>query len=907
MKNKLARIFIFVLSILFVISSSCFSVLADTVSKVDFEGVEITKNVSAQKTLNIPEDGRYILDISYKPLKGNGNSIEIEYSLSTATSESLSGEAILPRFWKNATEIMTNASGNQYAPSQIETNELINYCLIDANSNLATPKVFDFKKGIYSILIKGINEEPFLLNDITVKKYKENLTYDDYINTSNHSKDYEGNQIIIEGEEAFIKTSNSLVPKADNSESSLSPASPVKDIMNYIGGSNWSNVGDTLFWNFEAPEDGYYKIGTRFRQSYNLNGNSYRELKIDGITPFEEFSKIDFPYDSNWQYKTLANDNEEYYKVWLTKGPHTLSLTVTLGPLADISKRLENTVLSLGTVYKQMITIMGTTPDVNRDYRFFEQCKDAEEVLKESVASLKEMASELSKLTGKRGDSTSIVLLNTAEVAQRVIDNPYRTQKFKDDFYDNYCSLSSVMYEMQKMSLDLDAIVLSSPNSKDEKTISSFWEQFVFSLKRFIYSFTSDYNTISTQNETAKETITLWLYWGRDQTQVINNLIEESFTPTTNISVNVKIANASLIQAILSGNGPDCSLRTSRTSPVDLAMRGALYPISEFDDFDEVMKRFQKDADIPYRLNDKTYAIPDTQTFYMMFYRKDILAEYGIDVPKTWNDFHNAAKLLSYNNLTVGIPYTKISTLDVPHAGIGALSLYPTLLLQNGGKVYTDDLKATNLSSSLSANVFSEFAELYTDRDYPVSFDFYNRFRTGEMPLGIALYSQYNSLAVAAKEINGLWGMTQLPGVEINDTVNNISAGGGTGSVILNQSKHKEAAWEFLKWWTSADVQYRYSTEIESILGAAERQTTANVEALARLSWAEDDRKALLSQWEKVEEIPEVPGSYYTVRSFDQAFWAVYNNGQNPRNALLKWSSEADDEISRKRAEYGLK
>ena len=318
------------------------------------------------------------------------------------------------------------------------------------------------------------------------------------------------------------------------------------------------------------------------------------------------------------------------------------------------------------------------------------------------------------------------------------------------------------------------------------------------------------------------------------------------------------------------------------------------------------MERFQDGAELPYELNGGCYALPDTQTFYMMFYRKDILDEYGLTVPKTWDEFFNAAKLLSHNNLLVGVPYTKINSLDLPSSGIGSLSLYPTLLLQNKGKIYNDKLTATNLSDSLSIDIFSYFTEFYTDRGLPISYDFYNRFRTGEMPLGIAPYTQYNSLAIAAKEIDGLWEMAPIPGTVVDGVVNNTSAGGGTGSVILNQSKNKKAAWDFLKWWTSAEAQYRYSSDIESILGAAERQATANVEALSRLPWADNDRQALLEQWKNVTEIPEVPGSYYTVRSLDQAFWSVYNNGQNPRSAINTWSREADDEITRKLEEYGM-
>ena len=75
--------------------------------------------------------------------------------------------------------------------------------------------------------------------------------------------------------------------------------------------------------------------------------------------------------------------------------------------------------------------------------------------------------------------------------------------------------------------------------------------------------------------------ISIWVNWGRDQAQVLNNIIAESFTPQHNIAVKVKIVNASLIQAVLSNNSPDLSLRLSRSQPVNLAVRNALYDLTE--------------------------------------------------------------------------------------------------------------------------------------------------------------------------------------------------------------------------------------------------------------------------------------------------------------------------------------
>ena len=122
--------------------------------------------------------------------------------------------------------------------------------------------------------------------------------------------------------------------------------------------------------------------------------------------------------------------------------------------------------------------------------------------------------------------------------------------------------------------------------------------------------------------------------------------------------------------------------------------------------------------------------------------------------------------------------------------------------------------------------------------------------------------------------------------------------------MILEKSQNKEEAWEFLKWWTEAETQIRYNSNVEAILGAVSRVATANVDAFSRLGWDKEHLEILMSQLNEVQEIPEIPGSYYLSRSVDQAFWSVYNGKATVKDALTRWAREADSEIKRKIEEY---
>ena len=251
--------------------------------------------------------------------------------------------------------------------------------------------------------------------------------------------------------------------------------------------------------------------------------------------------------------------------------------------------------------------------------------------------------------------------------------------------------------------------------------------------------------------------------------------------------------------------------------------------------------------------------------------------------------------------MNVYITYTPITAATTLSAGIGSLNIYPTLMLQNGLSLYNDSLTATSMTGVKQVELFDYWTKLYTEFDFQKEADFYNRFRVGVMPLGIAPYSTYVTLYSAAPEIKGRWAVACVPGTKGG---NNAVAGAGSGCAILKKSPNRDNAWEFLKWWTDGETQTRYSNNVESMLGMLGRQQTATVEGIKGLAWDSKDLEVLLEQWSRVVEVPEVPGSYYSSRAVDQAFWSVINDNVNARDAITKWSKVADAEIARKIKEY---
>ena len=854
-------------------------------------------SVSANFTFNIPKTAKYNLMFNYAGLEGTSLDIQVAVYIDGKLLWDDLGDIELLRWWKNsADEWLVDRDGNQVTSEQIESFAFRKQYAYDKSGVEKDYYLFGLTAGAHTVKIVS-KQEPFVLKNITFTAVKDIKSYKETADQLSGKSDYKGQDIVIQGEDASEKSSYTLTAKSDTLSSSVVPHSYSKNVINYIGSSNWSSSWQTIKWNVNIKngDEGLYNIGFHYKQSGVVNGSVYRSLKIDGEYPFEEARDIQFEYGTKWQYMYLSDENGEPCKLYLDEGEHSIELEVTLGPISEYFRQLKSIVEVIGDNYLNIAMITGETPDTNRDYDLFVQIPNLENDFSWAVSELNSLSEQMSVMSEKSSSQYMTTIKGTTRILDQMMETKYLAHTYKSDLYSQYCNLSSLLYEMLDMPLSIDEIRLSAPGS-EEPVYSTFFSQLKYLVSQFISTFASDYDGAVDNDEEYDVTLKLWTTWGRDQTQVLNTLISESFTPKTGIAVNVQITGATVIQGMLTNNAPDLALGVARSNPVNYALRGAVYDLSTFDDFDEVLERFNKGAEEPYRYNGGCYALPDTQGFSVMFYRTDILESLGLGVPETWDDFIEATAVIQRNNMNVYLPE--------PSATTGSLGIYPSMLMQKGIDIYNGDRNRNILDSDSAIEVFTTWTNFYTKYKIPVTSDFYNRFRVGVTPLGIAPYTTYTTLKEMAQDIEGRWKMALIPGTKTENGVSHISSGSGTGCIILNDSKHKDEAWEFLKWWTSADTQYRFSKNVESLLGTVGRVATSNKEAMKNYSWDSGDLEILMEQWNSVEEIPEVPGSYYLTRSVEQSFYAVKNGKSTSSDALIYWSGVANEEITRKIKEY---
>lgn len=84
--------------------------------------------------------------------------------------------------------------------------------------------------------------------------------------------------------------------------------------------------------------------------------------------------------------------------------------------------------------------------------------------------------------------------------------------------------------------------------------------------------------------------------------------------------------------------------------------------------------------------------------------------------------------------------------------------------------------------------------DAYVVHGLPTAANFFNRFRTGEMPIGLGDNALYLQLIAAAPELNGKWKMAPLPGIRQDDgnVVRRYPNAAGAAMVILKASSKQK-------------------------------------------------------------------------------------------------------------------
>ena len=970
--------------------------------------------------ISAEEAGLYGIRIEYYPIGNANSSIERKLYIDGAIPFDEARALSFSKVWKynyvdkNGNPIV-DENGNHTFRVDLAENDIrasieqaptyLTYECTDADGFYNEAFQFYFKEG-HRTLSLACGKETFAIKSITLFSVEETKTLDDYKELW-ASKGYQnapaGSEIYLRAETPDYVSDSAVYPSSDRSSAANAPIDAFSQKLNVIGASSYNTAGQWAEYTFTVDKAGIYNIFTRFKQSALQGMFASRVIKLwssDGMygcadgtptAPYEECYYARFNYADEWQLEAM-NNGEQNLMFYLEPGvEYKLRVEVGLGDMAEILNTLENSLSTINNCYLEILKLTGADPDEYRDYGFRRIMPQTVEQLGIQSDLLYAQADAMEKICGTTGSNIA-TLRTIADLLERMED--------EDEIAGNLSNLKSYIGTLgtwittaKSQSITVDYYTIAPAATDLGKADSGFFKSLGFELRSFIASFFVDYDAMGVTEEStagATKSISVWLAYGRDQSQIWKNLITNDFTPQSQIAVDLKlVAGGTLLPSVLSKQGPDAYIGLGAADAINYAIRNAILNIEDQPGYSDVLGYETYDTQYPVRdedgkivsyktlyitkgengntsypvyqtpvkdekgnalkdtlgnvvyknvyvgldvaeytvqdddvflgyvvtdsstisfnaatmipisLNGKTYGLPEQANVSMMFYRKDILAELEIDVPDTWDDVLAAIPVLQANNMAIGLSYGT------------AMSMF---LYQFGGDQwkYMDDPEyagaAIGLDTDVALNSFQYCTRLYTDYSFPYAFDGPNRFRTGEIPILIADYvSTYNQLTVFATEVKGLWEFTNVPGtVRADGTINRDSIVTVTATVMLHGCKDEKATWQYMMWQAKGDVQARYGNEMVALVGPAAKYATANLQGLRELSWSATELSGLLAQFDNLAAIPNYPGSYIIGRYTQFAFLAAYNNGEDAVTAMQSYISVINQELSRKRKEFGM-
>lgn len=186
----------------------------------------------------------------------------------------------------------------------------------------------------------------------------------------------------------------------------------------------------------------------------------------------------------------------------------------------------------------------------------------------------------------------------------------------------------------------------------------------------------------------------------------------------------------------------------------------------------------------------KIYGIPFDMTEYVMYYRSDIIPK----PPQTWDELKKLLLDLNKNGKGMIFDWGSLSWIG-----------YSPFLWQAGGDYFNKDYTEATIDSPQSVAAMDFFADLYKKYNVPkTKIPLEQGMRTGDFPIAISGNWKIDDLRVLAPEISGKWSIAMLPA---GPTGKRTAFIGGRTMGIFSQSKHKEAAWQFIKYLFSPEIQ----------------------------------------------------------------------------------------------------
>ncbi len=875
----------------------------ETTDLYEYDGARVVnayRDHPATYTVTVEEAGYYYLNLDYYLTGETLNDYLVNV---TVNNESPFDEAELisiPIIWEDETkDYDTDRYGDEFNPKQEvvlgwhETN------LYDNRYYTEEGLLFYLETGNNIVVIENDSTEILVVGDVEVFAPRETMTYLDYQNQySNVELGEELDEIYATD---YILKNSSFV-RVDNQQTpDLEPFDAEYKKINLV--ESWDESGQNITYVVEVASEGMYEINLYYKTD-SADFDVFRTIRINGEIPFSEVKSYQVQAtDNNWEVLTFGD--EDAFKFYLQEGVNEITLTAEVAPLANSINDLQLVIDHINAFALDIKKISGDSADKDRTWNLTEILPETEENLAAYETILKYNVLVLSQYSLEKDLSSELSYLNMAiAVVEEVSEKPDDLPLYIDDLYSGSSSVNQYLgdsisyYETQDISFN--KIILS--NDEVKNLDANIFQQFGYVIKDFYYALASDkYYTY----EEGSDAIQIWV--GRSTTYVdamqkmadsSDYLEEEGIQVDFSVMPNVD----KLVLASAGDTTPDGALGLPSYVPYKLAIRGALYDMTEFDDFWSYSSdKFVPGSMVSYTFNEGVYALPETINFSALMYRSDIFETLDLDVPDTWDDLIGILPQLQRYDMnfyypTAGDTSTKWFYQTTP------------LIYQYGGEIYSENGTSVALDDQASVEALQFLGDLFTTYSVPTQVpSFYNEFRYGSLPIGVVTFNDYVTVKTSAPEIEGKWELAPTLAYVDEETgeENRWYVGNGMSGIIFNDSEKTDDVWEFYKWWLSTDTQIEFANNLLSTYGPTYLWLSSNYNAIEELPIPQDDKDIILSQIEWLRDVPRTPGEYLVERGLSDIWNKMVFDNNSARVAIDDVVVDMNREIERKLTEFG--
>jgi ABC-type sugar transport system, periplasmic component len=862
--------------------------------------VEALSQTTSTFALSVPEEGDYLLVFSfYNPTSGlNDTNFSLEIN-----DELVQEKIAIRSLWQNAVEpFEKDRNGNDVMPRQSLLQEYVETPLRDYLNGLSYPLLFHFPSGSSTIDL-SMTEGDILIGDAYLETPSERFGYSAYRSQLAEEIPYTGGPIAMEAEKPFFKNDNSMVYEASK-DVNCSPYDTYRLLLNTASLSK-CDFGQELTYSFLAPSEGDYAIGLKYLNEVP-NRAGFLRLSIDGETPFGEMAN--YPLYSNANYQTVAfsdlSGDQEPFKFHLTQGQHLLSLALSGAMYSDVTEALGSIGDSISSLYLQLRTLSVQSGDTSREWT-------PEEDFPGVVEELADFSSKLKVLYQQVRDRNGSSLLNEGNV---YLSNAYTSLDAllkKPQYLPNNCAeLAEGSGSIQQAIASASTYLSNDKISLDKVYVFAGSDESVFETKSGFYgfweaikSFFGSFRLAATQVDA--EALDVWVNRPTMYIDLMQNMVDTTFTRDTGIKINFERLSdeGKLILSTAAGSTPDAVFGLSNWLPYELGIRGLSEDLRSFPDYNQVISRFAPGALLPLVADDIGLGLPETQDFFVTFYRKDIFSEAGLSVPNTWDEVTDLLPTLQRKGMNYYIPLSSSTSSK-------SLATTAPFIEQSGAALWQqndDGAITTGLDSEEGLSAMRRMTDFYLLYGMQLQVNnFFDSFRNGSLPIGVAPMETYQKLQYAAPELAGKWDIALAPGIrQTNGDIARWQAGSATSCILMKNSQNREAAWELLKWWEGASTQRDFANNLRNMVGTEYIYIPANLEAFDSLSLPTEHKNVIRQQWEWMAEYPRVPGWYMLERETSNAWNNIVLNGVNFRTAVDDAVGLINKEIKRKMIQFG--